>query len=147
MYGTGSARLVDLTESLGIEERQTFMVLREAESAEYESLGPGRFARSNWGGIDWTRHGRPKQVLVSGEVEAAGLIGTWLSEVSPRDSLVVVFWGNTAVPAVAMTSSSAAAHAEEILYTSDDLWLFAVDEGVLIEYLHDGSLTMGRVPD
>ncbi|CAM5682280.1 hypothetical protein STENM223S_02180 [Streptomyces tendae] len=46
-----------------------------------------------------------------------------------------------------MTSSSAAAHAEQILYTSDDLWLFAVDEGVLIEYLHDGRLTLGRVPD
>ncbi|MGV9282899.1 hypothetical protein [Streptomyces sp. NPDC003730] len=136
-----------MTESLGIEERRTFMVLREAESAEYERLGPGSFPRSTWSGIDWTSCGRPEQVLVSGEEEAAGLIGTWLSEVSARDSLVVVFWGNIAVPAVAMTSSSAAAHAEEILYTSDDLWLFAVDEGVLIEYLHDGRLTMARVPD
>ncbi|MFG3246832.1 hypothetical protein [Streptomyces sp. NPDC048187] len=101
----------------------------------------------NWGGVDWTHCERPEQVLVSGEVEAAGLIGTWLSEVSARDSLVVVFWGNMAVPAVAMASSSAAAHAQDILYTSDDLWLFAVDESVLIEYLHDGRLTMGRVPD
>ncbi|MET7320007.1 hypothetical protein [Streptomyces sp. NPDC005549] len=79
-------------------------------------------------------------------MEAAELMGPWLTEVSTQSSLVVVFWGNAVVPAVAMTSSSAAAHAEEILYTSDDLWLFAVDEGVLIEYLHDGCLTMGRVP-
>ena len=144
-YGTAKARLDDLLRSLDPEERSQVMILDASENNEFEKASLNRFPHSDWTGIDWGGSDFSEQVFTTGEPEAAGLLSGWLSRL-PADSLVVVFWGNVRVPAVAMPGGSVAKHAEEILYTSDDVWVFVVDEGFLIEYLHDGRLTAARVP-
>ncbi|MDO0927547.1 hypothetical protein QQY24_19800 [Streptomyces sp. TG1A-8] len=145
-YGSGRRRLDDLLDSLHPGERDQFMILEAAEDEAFTAMSLDRFPQTSWTGIDWERAAFSEQVFTSGETEAAGLVGSWLSRMSSDDSLVVVFWGNARVPAVAMASRCAARHAEEILGTSDDLWLFVEDEGLLIEHTHDGRLTLGRVP-
>ncbi|MFF4898385.1 hypothetical protein [Streptomyces sp. NPDC001068] len=144
-YGSARGRLDDLIGVLEPDERSQLMILDAAENEKFEAVSLNRFPHSEWTGIDWDHSAFSEQVFTSGEPEAAQLISGWLSLV-PADGLAVVFWGNVRVPAVAMPVGCAARNAEEILYTSDDVWLFVVDEGFLIEYLHDGRLTAAHVP-
>jgi hypothetical protein len=121
------------------------MILDAAENEKFESVSLNRFPQSAWTGIDWDRSVFSEQVFTAGETEAAELMSRWLS-VLPAGGLAVVFWGNIRVPAVAMSVGCAVKYAEEILYTSDDVWVFVVDDGILLEYQHDGRLTAAHVP-
>ncbi|MFV8187486.1 hypothetical protein [Streptomyces sp. AF1B] len=144
-YGTARARLDDLLKRLDPDERGQVMILDASENDEFENASLNRFPHSDWTGIDWAGSDFSEQIFTAGEPEAAEVMGGWLSRL-PADSLVVVFWGNIRVPAVAMPAGSAAKQAENILCTSDDVWVFVVDEEFLIEYQHDGRLTAARVP-
>lgn len=147
VYGSARSRLSDLLDGMDAEARADVMVLDRDENDAFESLSLRRFPHSGWSGIDWERCGFADQGFVRSESEAAELIRSWLRRLLADDSLLVVFWGNLAVPAVAMPVKIAIRYVEEILYTSDDFWLFAVDENILIEFTHEGTLTMGRIPE
>ncbi|MGY9067693.1 CDI toxin immunity protein [Streptomyces sp. CAS3] len=128
------------------EERQNLMILEKRESDDFEACSLNRFPHSAWEGIDWEEVAFVDQEFTSGEREAAEVMRDWLSRLTSSDSLWVIFWGNAVVPTVALPGEHVKRHAEEILYTSADVWLFSVDDQFLIEYTHDGRLTIARVP-
>lgn len=122
------------------------MILEKGESDTFEACSLNRFPHSAWEGIDWEAVDFLDQEFTSGEREAAEVMGGWLTRATSPESLLVIFWGNAVVPTVALPAEEAKRHAEEILYTSADVWLFSVDDRILIEYTHDGLLTMAEVP-
>ncbi|MEU7050102.1 hypothetical protein [Streptomyces eurythermus] len=145
-YGSGRARLDDLLRGMKAEELQNVLILEKEENDAFEACSLNRFPHSAWQGIDWEGAAFLDQEFTSGEREAAGVMRGWLSRATAPESLLVVFWGNAVVPAIALPAGEAKTHAEEILYTSADVWIFSVDDRILIEYTHDGRLTMAQVP-
>ncbi|MEV6050757.1 hypothetical protein [Streptomyces sp. NPDC052107] len=127
------------------EERQNVLILEKGESDTFEACSLNRFPHSAWEGIDWEAADFLDQEYTSGEREAAELMRGWLTRATSPTSLLVIFWGNAVVPTVALPAEETKRHAEEILYTSADVWLFSVDDHILIEYTHDGRLTLAAV--
>ncbi|MFH8338058.1 hypothetical protein [Streptomyces sp. AM6-12] len=122
------------------------MILEKKESGDFEACSLNRFPHSAWEGIDWETAAFVDQEFTSGGREAAEMVRGWLASLASPETLWVIFWGNAAVPAVALPGGHVKRRAEDILYTSADVWLFSVDDRMLIEYTHDGRLTLARVP-
>lgn len=60
--------------------------------------------------------------------------------------LAVVFWGNLAVPSVALEAALVASHAEAVLECSPECWIHLTDSEVLVEFQDGEGLMVGRVP-
>ena len=50
------------------------------------------------------------------------------------------------VPSLMATAGIVAGNAEEVLATSHGVWLFAPSRSLLIEYFHEGRLTVAEIP-
>ncbi|WP_216208094.1 hypothetical protein [Amycolatopsis aidingensis] len=123
-------------------------MLDGAANDAYYSLSLGRFPASEnkFGGIEL----RISEVLrervdLDLEESARELAGATEDFVA-SDAEVIVFWGNLIIPTVAMPGSLAAAHAERLIEIGDDVWVFSPVDEILIEYWHNGSITVVRVP-
>jgi hypothetical protein len=111
-----------------------------------ESISLNRLPQTSWGAIDWNDISPVEQRTTRTVVEAAELFAQLVLRYVNPDSEVVLFWGNLVVPSVALPARVAAENAEEVLATSHDVWLFAIDERVLLEYFHEGRLTVVEIP-
>ncbi|TDC76325.1 hypothetical protein [Streptomyces hainanensis] len=145
-YGTFPEALDELLDSMGEGERNEVVLLTWPESEEFYGLSLRRFSVTSWGALDWDAHGHLEQVFIEQWAEAERRLADLVQAYTETDSLVVVMWGNLTVPSIALPARSVKAHAAEVLAASDDIWLFAVDEEILIEYQHDGRFTVARVP-
>jgi hypothetical protein len=84
---------------------------------------------------------------VEADDEAARILGDLLSShASPRTE-IVVFWANLLVPTIALPAKAVGEHADEVLATSHDVWVFVPETQVFLEYWHGGVITAARVPD
>ena len=145
-YGSHPSRLTDFLGSLDSDDRRLTRLLNREENREVESISLNRLPQTSWGTIDWTGISSIEQHPARTEVEAAHLFAQLVVRYVEADSEVVLLWGNLVVPSVALPARVAAANAEEVLATSHDVWLFAVDERILVEYFHEGRLTVVKVP-
>lgn len=146
MYGSAPNRLSDLLTSLTPGEKEEIFLLTAQENHEVESASLRRFTYTPWEGVHWSEHDFREQEFVESEAQAASIVREWIIRETEPESLIIVMWGNLAVPAVALSAQSAAVHSEEVLSTSDDIWIFSEDHALFIEYMHDGRLTLARTP-
>lgn len=146
-YGTFHQRLDDLLGSLSTEERAEAMLLTRSESDHFYELSVARFPVTRWQGLDWNNCQYLAQYLFADQADPEDmLLARAVREYTSEESLVVVTWGNLTIPSLALPARSAARHADEVIAASDDVWLFAIDEDILIEYWHHDRLTIARVP-
>ncbi|SOD63649.1 hypothetical protein SAMN06297387_1122 [Streptomyces zhaozhouensis] len=147
-YGTFRQRLDDLLGSLSAEERAEAMLLTRAESDHFYDMGVARFPVTRWQGLDWDNCAHLAQYVLADQADPEDiLLARSVRKYMSRDSLVVLTWGNLTIPSVALPARSVARHADEVIATSDDIWLFAIDEMILIEYWHHDRVTIARVPE
>jgi hypothetical protein len=146
-YGTFPRALDGLLESLGEDEQGQAVILTWAESQQFYAQSLRRFPVTRSGSLDWERCDHIEQFFIEDWPEAASRLAGLVRSYAGSDSLIVITWGNLAVPSIALPAGSVAAHADQVLMTSDDIWLFAIDEKILIEYHHDGRFTVAHVPD
>ncbi|WP_052847717.1 hypothetical protein [Streptomyces avicenniae] len=139
--------LDDLLGSLSERERADSFVPTWPESQAFYGVSLRRFPATRWGALDWDSCPNIRQDFTDDWDQAARGLAAFVRTYVEADSLVVITWGNLGVPSLALPAESVAAHAEQVLATSDDIWLFAPDDNVLIEYQHDGRLTAARVAD
>ncbi|MCD9903011.1 hypothetical protein LUR56_29880 [Streptomyces sp. MT29] len=77
--------------------------------------------------------------------------GDGLREMARRyggeDELVVIYWGNHAVPSVALEAEAVAAHAEMVVGSCYECWLYCTDGHVLIEFQDGEGFVAARIPN
>jgi hypothetical protein len=144
-YGSHPSRLSDLLDSLSPDERAGARLLDAKENLALEARTLDVFPQTSWGTIDWDDVPLLEQRQVADDVEAARLLVDWVNRLLAPRSEVVIFWGNLVVPSIAMAASTVAAHANEVIATSHDAWLFADRERLLIECFHEGKMTVAPV--
>lgn len=146
MYGSNPRELDDLLGSLDPDERGRTRLLDAHENTQMQELSINRMPQTSWGTIDWERLPPLERREVRLFEEAERLLTEWIRKYFSPDFPVVIFWGNLVVPSVEMPSVAAANHSDEILDTGYDLWIFGPKDAVLIEYYHEGTMTVWRVP-
>ncbi|MFC9947070.1 hypothetical protein [Streptomyces pratensis] len=137
-YGTCPEVIAAIVEAAG----DAAVVLSYDENRSFAALSLNRYGsvgscRLDWSGTEVLRR--------SPAFDGAGLKAL-LAEFARPDELAVVFWGNLAVPSLALEASSVAAHADAILECGYECWVHLVDSGVLIEFQDGEGFTAGRIP-
>ncbi|KAB8163452.1 hypothetical protein FH609_021975 [Streptomyces sp. 3MP-14] len=147
-YGTFRQRLDDLLRSLSTEERAEAMLLTRSESEHLYELSVARFPVTRWQGLDWENCAYLAQYAFADQADPEDiLLARAVREHASMESLVVITWGNLTIPSMALPARSVARHADEVVAASDDIWLFAIEDNILIEYWHHDRLTIARVPE
>ncbi|MBT2378636.1 hypothetical protein J7E90_15060 [Streptomyces sp. ISL-111] len=119
------------------------IVLTYDEDRAFAGVSLDRFASVNSTRLDW----QGVEVLErSDEFDGAGL-RELVRRHGGEGELVVMFWGNHAVPTVALETDVAAAHAEMVVDSCYECWLYFTDGQVLIEFQDGDGFVVARVPN
>ncbi|MFE9440742.1 hypothetical protein ACFYO2_17360 [Streptomyces sp. NPDC006602] len=136
-YGTQPDVIAALLAAVG----DAVAVLSYDEDRTFAALSLGDFGSVGSSRLDWSG----AEVLRSSPTFAGGELQKLLRELGRLDELAVVFWGNLAVPSLALEAGLVAAHADAILECCSECWVYLVDSGVLIEFQDGEGFTAGRV--
>ena len=120
--------------------------MNKEESDGLEPISLKRLSQTPWGTIDGNTVEVREQHAVNDDVEGAAVLRKLVLCYTRADSETIIFWGNLVVPSLVLAVSIVAELTNEILATSHDVWLFAVKEQIILEYFHEGRLTVADVP-
>ncbi|MDF3144261.1 MULTISPECIES: hypothetical protein [unclassified Streptomyces] len=138
-YGTQPEVIAALVHTVG---EAAAVVLSYDEDRTVAALGLNRFGTIGSTRLDW----RGAEVLErSAAFDAAQLRDLLRRHTQPGET-AVVFWGNLAVPSVALDAGLLAAHADTVLECCHECWVHLLDAGLLIEFQDGEGFTVGRVP-
>ncbi|MET7503643.1 hypothetical protein [Streptomyces microflavus] len=138
-YGMHPENIADLLAAAG----DAAIVLTYAEDRAFAGVSLNHFASVNSTRLDW----QGVEVLErSDEFDGDGL-REMVRRYGGEGELVVVFWGNHAVPSVALEAEVAAAHAEVVVGSCYECWLYFTDGHVLIEFQDGEGFVAARVPN
>jgi hypothetical protein len=118
------------------------VVLSYDEDRSFAALSLSRFGSVGSSRLDWSG----VEVLQSSPAFDGGELRGLLGGLARPDELAVVFWGNLAVPSLALEVGLVAKHADSILECCSECWVYLVDSGILIEFQDGEGFTAGRVP-
>ncbi|MDX3379093.1 hypothetical protein PV390_32345 [Streptomyces sp. ME02-6991-2A] len=119
------------------------IVLTYEEDRAFADLSLNRFASVNSTRLDW----QGVEVLERSEEFGGNGLRALLRRYGGEGELVVVFWGNHAVPSVALEAEVMAAHAEMVVGSCYECWLYFTDGRVLIEFQDGEGFVAARVPN
>jgi hypothetical protein len=137
-YGTQP----DVIEALLAAVGDAVAVLSYDEDRTFAALSLGRFGSVGSSRLDWSG----AEVLQSSPTFDGGELRKLLRELARLDELAIVFWGNLAVPSLALEAGLVATHADAIVECCFECWVYLVDSGVLIEFQDGEGFTAGRMP-
>ncbi len=119
------------------------IVLTFEEDRAFADLSLNRFASVNSTRLDW----QGVEVLERSEEFGGNGLRALLRRYGGEGELVVVFWGNHAVPSVALKAEVMAAHAEMVVGSCYECWLYFTDGRVLIEFQDGEGFVAARIPN
>ncbi|CAM5470501.1 hypothetical protein SATRM34S_03185 [Streptomyces atroolivaceus] len=137
-YGTHPEVIAAIVEAAG----DAVMVLSYDEDRSLAESGLSRFGPAGSARLDWSG----AEVLHRSPAFDGEGLKALMREFAPPDELAVVFWGNLAVPSLALEASLVAEHADAVLECGHQCWVHLVDSGVLIEFQDGEGFTAGRIP-
>ncbi|MGW5610440.1 hypothetical protein ACWEWI_30975 [Streptomyces sp. NPDC003753] len=137
-YGTQPEAIATVLEAAG----GAAVVLSYEEDRAFAALSLNHFGAVGSSRLDW--HGA--EVLQRSRAFDGGELQALLCRHASQDELVVVFWGNLAVPSIALGAGLAAAHADAILASCSECWIYLVDSALLIEFQDGEGFAVVRVP-
>ncbi|MFC5721454.1 hypothetical protein ACFP1Z_14880 [Streptomyces gamaensis] len=121
-------------------------VLSLTESQKLESISLNRLPHGLSNSVDWERHVDFEQLTYGNEEEGVQLLKSLLSRHAYKNTTLAIFWGTLVIPSVLLPSNLAIEHADEILGTDCDFWIFSPEEGFFAEVLQDGQVTITEIP-
>ncbi|MFF9113484.1 hypothetical protein [Streptomyces sp. NPDC014805] len=136
-YGTQPDAIAGLLAAVG----DAAVVLSYEEDRTFAALSLSRIGAVASSRLDWTG----AEVLESSSVFDGEELRKLLREYGRPEELAVVFWGNLAVPSLALETGLAAAHTDAVLECCYECWIYLVDSRVLIEFQDGEGFTVGRV--
>ncbi|WP_324795221.1 hypothetical protein SJX93_19710 [Streptomyces cyaneofuscatus] len=119
------------------------IVLTYAEDRAFAGVSLNRFAPMNSTRLDW----RAAEGLESSEEFDGDGLREMVRRYGAEGELVVIFWGNHAVPSVALEAEAVAAHAEMVVGSCYECWLYFTDGHVLIEFQDGEGFVAARIPN
>ncbi|MGW5066369.1 hypothetical protein ACWEQJ_09660 [Streptomyces cyaneofuscatus] len=119
------------------------IVLTYAEDRTFAGVSLNRFASVNSTRLDW----RGVEVLERSEEFDGDGLRAMVRRHGAEGELVVIFWGNHAVPSVALEAEAVAAHAEMVVGSCYECWLYFTDGHVLIEFQDGEGFVAARIPN
>lgn len=137
-YGTQLDVTSELLHLLG----DAAMVLSYDEDRTFAALSLSRFSSVGTSRLDW----RDAEVVEASSSFDGEELRKLLRGLADPDDLTVVFWGNLCVPSIALEASLLAAHADAVLSSCAECWIYLVDKGVLIEFQDGEGFCAGRIP-
>ncbi len=138
MYGTYPEEIATLLDVVG----ESAMVLSFQEDRTFAALSLGRFGAVGSCRLDW----QGAEVIERCEAFDASQLRRLVGTYAGANELAVLFWGNLAVPSVALEAALVASHAEAVLDCSPVCWIYLTDCAVLIEFQDGEGLTAAKVP-
>jgi hypothetical protein len=125
-------------------DRPGVELLEPAEHLRYERETLGRCPRHPDGTVDWEELAGGS-VLLSADSESIELPSVVRAYVTPG-SAVVLLWDRPEVPSLRTTAELAAEWLPEITKSLHEFWMFAPDDGLLLEQSPSGQVTVARLP-
>lgn len=119
------------------------IVLTYAEDRAFADVSLNRFASVNSTRLDW----QGVEVLERAEEFDGHGLRELVRRYGDEDELVVVFWGNHAVPSIALEAQAVAAHAEMVVDSCYECWLYFTDAHVLVEFQDGEGFVAARIPN
>ncbi|WP_326704447.1 hypothetical protein [Streptomyces cyaneofuscatus] len=138
-YGTHPDHIAGLLAAAG----DAVIVLTYAEDRAFAGVSLNRFASVNSTRLDW----QGVEVLERSEEFGGDGLREMVRRYGEEGELVVVFWGDQVVPAVALETEAVAAHAEMVVGSCYECWLYFTDGHVLIEFQDGEGFVAARVPN
>lgn len=118
------------------------VVLSYDENRAVAAMGLNRFGTVGSTRLDW----RGAEVVERSSAFDGAQLRELLLRHAPAGETAVVFWGNLAVPSVALDAGLLAAHADTVVECCPEFWVHLMDARLLIEFQDGEGFTVGQVP-
>ena len=124
-----------------IDKLKNHKVLTESETIKYFELLQESFVFTSWGKIDWTSIQNKKELR-----EITNIVTLIQSENQniTNNSEFTILWDNGALPAIKVPLASIQGALEDIVAVSFDTWIFSDEHSLVIEFYHEGTITLGQ---
>jgi hypothetical protein len=132
--GLKMSLLDDCIKALG----EDTIILHKKETDEVFKELTRRFAFTRWGRIDWS------QVKHSTTVNSASdIISVLIDKGRDVHNTVFILWDEAKLPAIKSNIHKVLSHIEEITIVSFDTWILCPADNYVIEFYHEGDITIG----
>ena len=116
--------------------------LSKLESDKVSHLFVQRVPMTNWSKIDWSK------------IERKEAIGDSIDKIMPTlekllqrpfDKTVYIEWSEENIPVIKANLDLVIEHFDDVTCVAFDKFIFNLDEGYIIEILHLGNITVGKI--
>ncbi|WP_442601931.1 CDI toxin immunity protein [Paenibacillus sp. KN14-4R] len=111
------------------------IILNEIEAQEEFNRFKKVFSFS-YGRIDWSQVEEKESIKVVSDV---------LNRVNNIEGDFLIIWDNARLPIVKSNLDSIFNSLDDVLAVSFDTWLYRPEDGTIIEFFHEGDITIGKV--
>lgn len=116
--------------------------LSKLESDKIFDLFAHRVPMTNWGKIDWSKI-EQKKVIGDSVGKIIPTLGKLLQR--PFDKTVYIEWSEENIPVIKADLDLVIKHFDDVTCVAFDKFIFNLDEGYIIEILHLGNITVGKI--
>ncbi|WP_243386164.1 hypothetical protein [Bacillus kexueae] len=90
-----------------------------------------------WARIDWDKISRKKKISDLND------IGEWLKNMGIYNDEVIILWNYTEISGIRTNLKEALNVIEDVIAVGSDTFMLCENEGYVIEFFHDGEITVG----
>jgi len=116
------------------------VVQSEDETREVFKSFTSIFPITKWGVIDWAMV--PNKHMVS---KLDDIIGVITAKKSSSDKRVFILWNDGSLPSIRVDLETTLRVIDDVTAVSFDTWLYSPDDMYVIEFHHEGRITIGFV--
>jgi hypothetical protein len=114
------------------------VILHKEETDEVFHMLTQRFTFTRWGRIDWSQ---VKHCTTVNSV--SDILSVLMDKGREIHNPVFILWDEAKLPAIKSNIQRVLSHIEEITIVSFDTWIFCPDDNYVIEFYHEGDITIG----
>jgi hypothetical protein len=119
-------------------------VLSEEETQRIFDTFENTFPFTSWGRIDWDR--LDKKIYLDSEKDILLSLNERFSQ-KRLESSIYILWDEGSLPAVKATLKNSLKVIDDVTSVSFDTWIFCPNLGYVIEFYHEGEITIGIIAE
>ncbi len=113
------------------------VMLSDKQTHGYFEQLSGKFPITSWARIDWDKICNKK---IINEIDD---LNNWFNENKISSLDVNILWNNAGIPGVKTNLQNALQVLDDVLAVAPDTFMYNIEEGYVIEFYHDGEITVG----
>lgn len=114
------------------------VILSKKETDDVFNMLIQRFVFTNWGRIDWSQ---VKHFTTVNSI--SDIVLTLEDKEKEIHNVAFILWDEAKLPAIKSNIDRILNHIEEITIVSFDTWIFCPADNYVIEFYHEGDITIG----